>query len=747
MAGQKRGRAEAEAERPRFSKVDQETSKYYEEISNHFKTLEDGEERQLVADNALGEAAGSEPRVASDAACSRVLETLLPHASIPALSAFVGALCEGENLGATCTSGPFGSHVFEKALKVLGERAATADEDGYSTIEQTLSKVTDAVSDNLYDMAVHKYATHVARRLLSVLAGRDVAPAPGRKQQQQAQQHAEGEAGEEEQKQAKQHAKRAGAPGGLAAKLGSAAGKAGAAGTADYPHLLEKVVTTVLSDDWAETLGEVQRDQFGSPLLQAVLRAAACLGNEDLHQRLLLRCLGAPTLDALSVDSLHALMKDRAGSHVMEASGLRVVFETAPDEVYQKLSSACFKGHLLDLARHPAANFAVQAGIAALRKPAQLKRVFEDLRPHLASLLRSRRGGVVAALAGAAGRLGVLEPDVAAALWHALHASGQGAAGQGAGERSGSPLEALLTLDTTVKLGDGGRLSPLGCALAATLLRYPPAACKQFAETLAALAPGQLAAAAKDSAGCRVLEAYIEGAGASPKKRRALLQALEGSYAAVAAQPAGSYFVEKCYALADLKEKEAITRELAAAEQRLAATYRGLTLLRRCNVEAFKKDAGNWQQRVAAADAVRREFEDLFADGAAAPSGAAAEDAEAAGADDGAEGGGDELLRGGAAVQGEDGQEGQPRKKKKKERKEQGSSSVPDPAVEMQPKQKQEKEKRKRRGEPAAEPGSQEQTKQRQKKRSRDRSAQDAEGDAANGSAHKEKKRKKQKAA
>ena len=77
-----------------------------------------------------------------------------------------------------------------------------------------------------------------------------------------------------------QHAKRAGAPGGLAAKLGSNAGEAGAAGTADYPHLLEKIITTVLADDWAEALGELQKDQFGSPLLQAVLRAAACLGNE-----------------------------------------------------------------------------------------------------------------------------------------------------------------------------------------------------------------------------------------------------------------------------------------------------------------------------------------------------------------------------------------------------------------------------------------------------------------------------------
>ncbi len=42
----------------------------------------------------------------------------------------------------------------------------------------------------------------------------------------------------------------------------------------------------------------------------------------DLHQRLLLRCLGVSSLDGLSVDLLHALMKDRAGSHLMEVGRL-----------------------------------------------------------------------------------------------------------------------------------------------------------------------------------------------------------------------------------------------------------------------------------------------------------------------------------------------------------------------------------------------------------------------------------------
>jgi hypothetical protein len=46
--------------------------------------------------------------------------------------------------------------------------------------------------------------------------------------------------------------------------------------------------------------------------------------------------------------------------------------------------------------------------------------------------------------------------------------------------------------------------------MAVALLRLPPAACKQWAEAVAALPPGQLRHVAKDPGGCRVLEAYLE---------------------------------------------------------------------------------------------------------------------------------------------------------------------------------------------------------------------------------------------
>ena len=49
--------------------------------------------------------------------------------------------------------------------------------------------------------------------------------------------------------------------------------------------------------------------------------------------------------------------------------------------------------------------------------------------------------------------------------------------------------------------------------MAATLLRLPAAACKQWADAVGALPPGQLQHVAKDPGGCRVLEAYLEVGG------------------------------------------------------------------------------------------------------------------------------------------------------------------------------------------------------------------------------------------
>ncbi|KAL4439741.1 hypothetical protein ABPG75_002742 [Micractinium tetrahymenae] len=712
--GQKR---EREGEKRGYSRLPAETLQYFEEVAGRLKELDDDEERQLLADNALGEA---DSAVATDAACSRVVEALLPHASISVLGTFAKAVVEGESLGAMCTSGPFGSHVLEKVLLELGRRVPHAGDGDYEEIEGTLTAVTEAAAASLYEMATSKYGSFVARRLLCVLAGRDVAPPPGKKPSAApAADEGSGAAAAPAAATAAGAAPPSGPRGGgaLAAKLraggeGEGGGASLAGSGADYPVLLDTLAAVVLGDEWSgEEMQRLAGDSFAGPFLQALLRA--CTHNHKLQQRLLLRVLGgagSKGVESVSMERCHALMQDRNGSHLMEA-----VFSTAPDDYFAKLTTLCFKGHLLPLAQHPCANFAVQAALAALRKPQQLKRMFEDLKPSFHQLLRSRRSGVLAALLAAAGRLGTQEAEASAALWAA---AGEGAksgsplealltldtttqlgsggrrrrrsAQQSLRRKSGSPLEALLTLDTTTQLGSGGRLSTLGCAMLGTLLRLPPAACKQWADALAALPPGKLQHAAKDPGGCRVLEAYLEGPGAAAKKRRALLAGLAGAYGEVALGGSGSHFVEKCYALAEVEEKELIAGELAAAEARLMATHRGPLLLKRCHVEAFKKGSEGWQKRVAAADAVRREFEDLFGEADAAAEAAAAQavasrqqgTAEAASNDDDEEEGEEGGAEGGAAAataaaaaaeeEGQEEEEEERPKKRKKAGKEKG---------------------------------------------------------------------------
>lgn len=80
------------------SRVDDETVGYLNEVSAHFKTLYDAEERSLLLDNVLEEVAGKEVEIATDAVTSRLLEALLAGASAAQLVQFMQAFADEDNL-------------------------------------------------------------------------------------------------------------------------------------------------------------------------------------------------------------------------------------------------------------------------------------------------------------------------------------------------------------------------------------------------------------------------------------------------------------------------------------------------------------------------------------------------------------------------------------------------------------------------------------------------------------------------
>jgi len=635
----------------RYSRLDSSTLSYFEEINSHLRSTEDNEEKHLIADNALEEAAGREAEIAADATTSRVIESLIHVASLSSIIKFTNACIEGDSLGYICSryvtccpspsnrkrsqlpdmpssshhftplrsplspfpsplylhSGPFGSHVVERMLEELVNRSQSAETDEvYEEIYGMLSLFTDAATNSLHDMVMHKYGSFVARRLVSLLCGRDVSSATKKQQ---------GVVNLSGDNKRPGH----GASSGLEAKLATSSQNNTSVGTGGFPDLLNKLVMEVVSDDWSGCeMAGLQRDAHAGPFLQALLKACHLISQDDAHGDAQLRAVilqllgssnGGPGLDDQQhVDQLRSMLMDRNASHTME-----VVFQTAPDDIFQKLCTALFKGHLVPLAKHPCANFPVQAAITSLRKPAQLKRMFEDLRPEFISLLQARRGGVVAALLAAALKLEAHQEELATALWHAASQVGSKSS------EGGNALETLLTLDSHATLTgssvSGAKLSTIGCAVLSTVFSFTdPKATKPFADALISLnPPSKLGIVAKDPGGCRVIEAYLQGAGKSSKKIRAILEKLAGNWGAIACGGgSGGRFVEFCFEIAEVMERESIVRELAAAEERLAATHRGPMVLKKCFVSEWKKGSGEWQKRVASASVARKEFEDLF---------------------------------------------------------------------------------------------------------------------------------------
>jgi nucleolar protein 9 len=83
---------------PGKSRVEPETLAYLTEVSEHLATLEDPEERELLLNNVLDELEGKELRIAADAVCSRLLETLLAPAAPRHLISFLGAFTDEDDM-------------------------------------------------------------------------------------------------------------------------------------------------------------------------------------------------------------------------------------------------------------------------------------------------------------------------------------------------------------------------------------------------------------------------------------------------------------------------------------------------------------------------------------------------------------------------------------------------------------------------------------------------------------------------
>ena len=488
-------------------------------------------------------------------------------------------------------SGPFGSHVLESLLDNVARKISDVSIDS-SLMQEILDEFTEVSVSNILDMVGSKYGSFVARRLVNVLSGELNDPKKPKKADSM-----------ESMTRSYVNTNKLN----LAMKM-SAQTSSSQHATQIEPRLdlLRKVCGAFTSDEMTpKDIHDLQRSPFAGPFLKNLLEAVGRVGSEDERSSLVICLLGGnPAVgpDTVTADSLFNLMTDRSGSHLMEAA-----LSAAPGNLFSKLCTTCFKGKVVSLAQHPVGNFPVQAAISNIQKPQQLRRMFEDLKPHIGTLIRARRGGVVTVLLGAAARIGAIQSEISDALWSSVK-------DLFTGEQHVTPVHTLLTLDTNVVLGDStqGRLSPLGCSALSTLFQYPRETTKEWRKCLERMSSSEVVHVALDQGGCRVLESYICNDETKQRHRDDLLKNLKGRWADVASFGSGSKFTETCYYIGGPGVKREISQDLAAAEARIAGVYRGAKLLRICKVDEMKRDGENWEEKIAAVEATKREFEQIF---------------------------------------------------------------------------------------------------------------------------------------
>ena len=172
-----------------------------------------------------------------------------------------------------------------------------------------------------------------------------------------------------------------------------------------------------------------------------------------------------------------------------------------------------------------------------------------------------------------------------------------------------------------------------------TLLKFPVDDAKAFHESVGCLSTAHVHELAHDSAGCRVLEAFMESDG-GPAMKADMMWRFDGHFGELALMNHGSFLIARSFRQIEaLPLKEKIVQQLSSVRARLERTPRGPTLLSQCGVYEYESDAHGWRVSMRNKDKMLNEFTSMFEDVARKNSNRGRDGGTQNGVDQGADGG------------------------------------------------------------------------------------------------------------
>ncbi|ONI15217.1 hypothetical protein PRUPE_3G030900 [Prunus persica] len=571
--------------------VDPETTKYFSEIANLIESNGvDMEERSVVCGNALEEARGKEFELATDYYLSHTMQTLLEGCDVNSLCSFLRSCAKDFPSIAMDRSG---SHVAETAIKSLSQHLQ--DNDVYSVVEDTLNAICKVIVKNPGDLMCDCYGSHVLRSLLSLFKGVPLDSSEFNRRKSSSV---------------------------LAERLNFKAFRAdmdiSQQAVQGFPGLLDFLVSG-MSKCIQNNIKTMQVDQYSSLVLQSALKLLA--GDEEKLLQIIPILIGCTREEILEGDSIKTtkarnilyLMKETAFSHLME-----VALEVAPEVLYNEMFTKVFRNSLFELSSHHCGNFVIQALISHAGSQDQMEVIWEELGSKFKDLLKMGKSGVIASLIAASQRLHIYEHKCCEALATAIHSSN---------ESSTCIVPRILFLDSYFYCEDksnwnwpsGAKMHVMGSLILQGVFRFQNEFIQPFITSITSLNADNILEAAKDSAGARVIEAFLSS-DASAKLKRRLIMKLRGHFGELSLQSSGSFTVEKCFTVGNISLREAIVSELLTVQSELWNTKQGPHLMRKLDVDGFAARPDQWRSRQESKQSTFNEFYSTFGSSETKPS-------------------------------------------------------------------------------------------------------------------------------
>lgn len=553
-----------------YGLLTEEEQEYYANVNNKISAddFEDVSDRASFIEAVHRETTGKEIKIASSQSCSRYLEKIIRLSTPNQLrSLFLAFLQDIDYL----VQHRFGSHctetLFQESAKHV-EIKSKSDDEGSSSFEALFLEATEKLQANSGYLLTERFASHVIRVLLLVLAGKDP----------------EGEAAKNMVASRKKEHIEIVQPDQIPT------------GSRKVPKSFSRTwrafVKAALSSLDANYLRALATSPTGNPILQLLVQLE--LESEDdkdsKHEKLVLEKL-IPDLEfdpeSESSKFISSLVYDSTGAYLVQT-----LVKHLPGKGFKKMYRNLFRERIGKLAKNEIASYVAVSIFERVGKD-DLLHAMEEVVPEIEGLVERNRLAVLRSLIErCAVRKVDLEP-VKAALTKAY------------GEDSQNLLQKLLKLDDgqnseQKEKTNGQKTSSLvdlqGSLLAQAMLRTKDLS-GLIHLSLLAQEDSKLLAMSKISASSRVIQVALTADETPQSFLRPFVPKFYDGAADLAVDIAGSHVVDALWKATDGSHfmKERIAVNLAKNETKIRDTIYGRTVWRNWSMDIYQRRRGEWQ--------------------------------------------------------------------------------------------------------------------------------------------------------